>query len=203
MATQQNTTEIEVTDLRPVLDLLQKPKLAEFYAVLRNGPTTIPAVLPQVSIGKTAAYDYCELLKAAGLLAEAGRENGSTVYETRDFELTIEIDGEQITVTPELARVLAERDENPEVDRFIDQYGIETLAEFLPLARAYATGSTTHRAIADSLDISRAAAFEMLGEILDILELTPESNHIHGGDVDETAAATVHDATPDESADTE
>jgi|GEM_PF-6847782 len=189
----------DVTDLSAVLDLLRKPKLMELYATLREESATIPEVLPQLSLGKTAAYDYCDQLEAAGLVAAVGTENNSTVYEARDFSMTIRIESESITVTPSLARVLAERSENPEVDRFVDKYGIETLVEFVPLARQYAEGVATHRSIADQLDVSRASAFEMLGEVLDILDVTPEATHSQPGELsDQEATRVVEDARPSE-----
>jgi hypothetical protein len=189
----------DVTDLTAVLDLLRKPKLMELYATLRDESATIPDVLPQLSLGKTAAYEYCDQLEAAGLVTAVGTDNGSTVYEAREFSMTIRIDSEEITVTPTLARVLAERSENPEVDRFVDQYGVETLVEFVPLAHQYAEGAATHRSIAGQLDVSRAGAFEMLGEVLDILDITPEATHSQPGDLgDEEAAAIVEDARPSE-----
>jgi predicted transcriptional regulator len=200
MAIDSGSTErTDVTDLTAVLDLLRKPKLMELYVALRDGPVTIPEVLPQLNLGKTAAYEYCDRLEAAGLVTAVGTENNSTVYEARDFSMTIRIESEEITVTPSLARVLAERSENPEVDRFVDQYGVETLAEFVPLARQYAEGAATHRSIAEQLDVSRAGAFEMLGEVLDVLEVTPEPTHSEPGDLsDEEAAAVVEDARPSE-----
>lgn len=188
-----------VTDLTPVLELLTKPKLAEFYAALREQPSTIPALLPDLSIGKTAAYDYRDRLEAAGLIAEVGSEDNSTVYEAYDFDITMQLGSEEFRVTPALARILAERTENPEVDRFVDQYGVATLAEFIPLARTYAEGKLTHRAIAERLDISRASAFEMLGEVLAILDITPESKHSSPGDLsDDDVAAIIENARSSE-----
>jgi predicted ArsR family transcriptional regulator len=189
----------DVTDLTAILDLLRKPKLMELYVALHDESAAIPDVLPQLSLGKTAAYEYCDRLEAAGLVTAVGTESNSTVYESRDFSMTIRIESEEITVTPSLARVLAERSENPEVDRFVDQYGVETLAEFVPLARQYAEGAATHRSIAEQLDVSRAAAFEMLGDVLDILGITPEAAHSGPEDFgDEEAATIVEDARPTE-----
>lgn len=197
MATDSEGMTGKVTDLTAVLDLLRKPKLAELYVTLREQPATIPDILPQLEMGKTAAYNYCDQLQAAGLVSTAGSENGSTVYEARDFSLTIHTDAAEITVTPAVARVLAERAENAEIDRFIDQYGVETLVEFVPLARQYADGTTTHRAIAERLGVSRAAAFETLSEVIGVLDVVPESKHSSSGDIDD-ATAVVEDARPSE-----
>lgn len=184
MGTESNPppTESEVTDLRPVFALLEKPELAEFYARLKQEPATIPELLPALSIGKTAAYNYVARLEKAGLVSKAGTKDNSTLYAANDFTIALTIAGKELEVTPELARVLAERETNPEVDRFLDQYGIATLAEFIELAHAYAEGEMTHRAIADILDISRAAAFDMLDEVLDILNIVPASRHSQPGD---------------------
>lgn len=171
-----------VTDLSPVFKLIEEPKFAELYAQLREGPATIPALLPDLSIEKSTAYNYIDLLQRAGLVTETGTIDGSTQYRAAEFQVTIQIAETELTVTPELARVIAQRETNPEIDRFIDQYGIATLAEFIPLAQQYAAGEMTHRAMAEILDISRAAAFEMLREVLDILAIVPDSEHAEPGD---------------------
>jgi predicted transcriptional regulator len=152
--------------------------------------------LPDLSIEKSTAYKYIDLLQRAGLVTKTGTIDGSTQYRAEEFQVTIRIAETELTVTPELARVIARREANPEVDRFIDQYGIVTLAEFIPLAQQYATGEMTHRAIAELLDISRAAAFEMLQEILDILEIVPDADHTEPGDYsDDDVEQIIRDAT--------
>jgi predicted transcriptional regulator len=174
-----------VTDLSPVFKLIKEPKFADLYAQLRAGPATIPELLPDLSIEKSTAYKYIDFLQQGGLVTEIGTVDGSTQYRAEEFQVTIRIAETELTVTPEFARVIARREDNPEVDRFIDQYGIVTLAEFIPLAQQYAAGEMTHRAIAEILDVSRAAAFEMLREVLDILEIVPDSDHTEPGDYSE------------------
>lgn len=66
-----------------------------------------------------------------------------------------------------------------------------TLAEFIPLTRQYAAGEMTNRAIAAILDISRAAAFEMLREVLDILEIVPDTTHAEPGDYGDDAVEQI------------
>jgi hypothetical protein len=184
-----------VTDLSAVFKLIAEPKFAELYAQLRGDPTTIPELLPALSIEKSTAYKYVDLLGQAGLVTETGTVNGSTQYRTEEFQVTIRIAETELTVTPELARVIARRRDNPEVDRFIDQYGLETLVEFIPLAQQYAAGEMTHGVIAERLDISRAAAFDMLREVLDILEIVPDTDHANPGDYsDEAVTQIVEDA---------
>lgn len=186
MATDRTAPKPEVvTDLSPVFKLLEEPKFAELYAHLREGPATIPELLPDLTIEKSTAYNYVDLLQRAGLVADVGTDAGSTRYRAAEFDMTIRIENTEITVTPDLARVIAQRETNPEVDRFLDQYGVVTLAEFVPLARQYADGEMTHRAIAEILDISRAAAFEMLGEVTTILEIEPDSTHVRPGEYDD------------------
>jgi hypothetical protein len=174
-----------VTDLSPVFKLIKEPKFAELYAQLRGDPATIPELLPDLSIEKSTAYKYIDFLQQGGLVTEIGTVDGSTQYRAEEFQVTIRIAETELTVTPEFARVIARREDNPEVDRFIDQYGIVTLAEFIPLAQQYASGEMTHRAIVEILDVSRAAAFEMLREVLDILEIVPDSDHTEPGDYSE------------------
>jgi predicted transcriptional regulator len=192
MATDRTTPRDEVvTDLSPVFKLIEEPKFAELYAHLRDGPATIPELLPTLSIEKSTAYNYVELLKQAGLVSEVGTKETSTLYEAEEFHVTIRISETEIDVTPELARVIAQRTTNPEVDRFIDQYGLSALADFIPLAQQYAGGEMTHRAISEILDISRASAFEMLREVLDILETVPDSTHVQPGGFSDEEVETI------------
>jgi predicted transcriptional regulator len=197
MATERTAPRDDVvTDLSPVFKLIEEPKFAELYAQLRGNPTTIPALLPDLSIEKSTAYKYIHLLQRTGLVTKTGTVDGGTQYRAEEFQITIYIAETELTVTPELARVIARRRVNPEVDRFIDQYGIVMLAEFIPLAQQYATGEMTHRAIAEILGISRAAAFEMLQEVLDILEIAPDSDHAEPGDYsDDDVQHIIEDAT--------
>lgn len=196
MATDRSTpSDAVVTDISPVFRLIEEPKFAELYAQLRDGPTTIPAVLPELSIEKSTAYKYLDLLQRAGLASKTGTVNGSTQYRAADFQVTIQIADTELIVTPELARVIASRTDNPEIDRFIDQYGIVALAEFIPLTQQYAAGEMTYRAIAEILDISRAAAFEMLREVLDILAIVPDSEHAEPGDYSHKDIAQLIDDT--------
>lgn len=196
MATDQTASRDDmVTDLSPVFKLIEEPKFAELYAQLRDDPATIPELLPDLPIEKSTAYNYIDLLQQAGLVTETGTVDGSTQYRAAEFQVTIQIAETELVVTPELARVIACRGDNSEVDRFIDQYGIVTLAEFIPLAQQYAAGEMTHRAIAEILEISRAAAFEMLREVLDILAIVPDADHAEPGDYsDEEVAHLIEDA---------
>lgn len=180
-----------VTDLSPVFKLIEEHKFAELYAHLRDGPVTIPELLPDLSIEKSTAYNYVDLLERAGLVAEVGTKEKSTLYTAEEFHVTIRIAEAEIDVTPELARVIAQRTTNTEVDRFIDQYGISTLADFIPLAQQYADGEMTHRAISEILDISRASAFEMLRETLAILDIMPKLTHSQPGDLSDEEVETI------------
>lgn len=83
---------------------------------LKEEPATIPALLPALDTGKTAAYDYVNRLEQAGLVVDVGTKDNSTVYGTREFTLTISIADEDIEARPDVVRVLAERTSNPVVD---------------------------------------------------------------------------------------
>jgi len=192
MATNRTGQREEVVaDLSPVFKLIAEPKFAELYARLRDEPATIPELLPDLSIEKSTAYNYIDMLEQARLVSEVGTEGPSARYKAEEFHVTVRISETEIDVTPELARVIAQRTANPEVDRFIDQYGLATLADFIPLAQQYADGEMTHRAISEILDISRASAFEMLRETLEILDIVPESTHSQPGEVSDGEVETL------------
>lgn len=192
MAIDRSTSRDDiVTDLSPVFKLIEEPKFAELYATLRDGPATIPDLLPELSIEKSTAYNYIDHLERGGLVSEVGTSDGSARYRAEEFRVTIHISEKDIEVTPELALVIAQRTVNSEVDRFIEQYGVATLGEFVPLAQKYAAGEMTYRAIAEILNISRAAAFDMLREILAILDIVPDSTHSQPGDHSDEAIETI------------
>lgn len=192
-------TNRRIEDLRPVFMLLEKPELAELYHRLEEGPATIPGILSTLGVGKTAAYKYVVLLQKAGLVVRTGARDGSALYVATDFEVKVTVGDQTVTITPEVVRLLAERDSNPEIDRFVEQNGVAVLSKFVELAHRYANGEMTHRAMAEILDVSRAAAFDMLEEALPILDIVPEAEHSRPGDrSDEKVETIIEYARPSE-----
>lgn len=175
-----------ITDLSPVIDLLEKPVVADVYLAALDEPVTVPELLERVDATKSTVYDYVDGLGDAGLLAAVGERDGATVYRASEFTFTFEIDDESVTVTPELIRVLAHRDSDTEIGTFLDKYGVPTLAEFVELAHEQTRGDVTTRSIATILGISIGSAYDVLERVHRILEI--------GGGVETRHADEMSDA---------
>jgi hypothetical protein len=98
----------------------------------------------------------------------------------------------------DVADVVAHRDESDVIDEFIDQHGIRTVSKFVDLAHDHSDGTTTVRIIADELDISRETSFDMLAEVQDILDITPEPKSTSGGDISQSEAEKIIDEARNE-----
>jgi transposase len=170
-----------LSDLPPVTDLVQKPKLAKLYITALNRVITVPELLDEVDLTKSTVYDYVNVLQNGGLLTTVGEREGATTYTANEFTVTFEIDSTEVQVTPELVRVLSHQDTTTEIQAFVDRYGAATLAEFIDLAYEQAQGGVTTRMIASILDISRGSTYDMLQQIHRILDIgddgDPETLH--------------------------
>lgn len=156
-------TPASITDVRPLLELLETAALSETYTCLAREPMTVPEIVAAVGMSKSTAYAYIEKLVAAGLATPVEDDTeGATVYEGREFELLVTIDDEELRLTPDLVRVISHRESNDTIDRFIDQYGVATLAAVIEVAPEHAAGDLTSRMVAAELDIPRGWAFDVL-----------------------------------------
>ncbi|MFB6176347.1 MAG: hypothetical protein ABEI99_04250, partial [Halobaculum sp.] len=81
-----------ITDLSPVIELLEKPVVADVYLAALDEPVTVPELLDSVDATKSTVYDYVDSLRDAGLLAAVGERDGATVYRGSEFTFTFEID---------------------------------------------------------------------------------------------------------------
>lgn len=170
-----------ISELPPVGDLVDKPKLAILYLTALDRVVTVPELLDEVDVTKSTVYDYVDTLQNGGLLTAVGEKGGATAYTANEFTVTFEIDSTEVQVTPELVEVLAHQDTIPEIQSFVDRYGAATLAEFIDLAYEQAQGDVTTRMIATILDISRGSAYDMLEQVHRLLDIggdgDPETLH--------------------------
>lgn len=189
----------EAPDPAALLSLFQKSEIAEVYNALKKQPSPVKEIVSQVSPGTTATYDYVKMLLNAGILVEENLdESRSAVYNARDFELTLEVDGNEVRITDELATVVAHRKDSEVIDQFIEQHGYGTLSNFIELTHHHAEGNTTHRSIAEQLGITRGTAFDMLAEVSDILDIDTGTETTSGGDIDaDEATEIIEDARQD------
>lgn len=181
-----NEGRTTILDLEPLITLLKKPAMADVYLTALNTDVTVPELLETVELTKSTVYDYVESLQDAGLMTETGEKNGATAYTANEFTFTLEVDGAKIEVTSDIVAVLAQQDSAPEIQGFVDQYGIATLAAFIDFAYEQARGDITTRMIADQLQISRGSAFDMLEHTHRILEIEDEPETYHPDDISDS-----------------
>lgn len=140
--------------LQTVGDLLETPALARLYVyVLENGPVTVPDMIDDQDVPQGTAYDYVEKLETAGFI-EKTRDQRPYEFDAEPISLTLSADGESQTITPALIAAVARREEDGDIDVYINKYGIDGLAVALEYAFEYIEGTVNHRITARELDLS-------------------------------------------------
>ncbi|WP_224338204.1 winged helix-turn-helix domain-containing protein [Haloprofundus halobius] len=143
-----------IQQLQTVVDLLETPTLARIYVyVSQNGPVTVAQLIDTLGVPQGTAYDYVQKLEAAGIVTKT-REQRPYEYETDPISLTLSTDGETQTVTPALIAAVARRDEDEDINVYIDRHGLDGLAVALEYAYEYVDGTVNNRIAARELDLS-------------------------------------------------
>ena len=143
-----------IQQLQTVADLLETPALARVYAqILQHGPITVSEILDDLDIPQGTAYDYVQNLETAGLV-EKTRDQRPYEYDAESIALTLSTDGETQTITPALIAAVAHREENEDIDMYIQRHGLDGLAIALEYAAEYVDGTVNHRITARELDLS-------------------------------------------------
>ncbi|WP_247730106.1 winged helix-turn-helix domain-containing protein [Halovivax limisalsi] len=143
-----------IRQLQTVADILDTPSLARLYAhISRHGPVTVPEIVDELDLPQGTVYDYVGKLETADFV-EKTREQRPYEYEARTIALTLSTDGDSRTITPALIAAVARREENDDVDVFVDRHGPDGLAAALEYAAEYVDGTVNHRIAARELDIS-------------------------------------------------
>jgi DNA-binding MarR family transcriptional regulator len=143
-----------IRQLQTVADLLETPALARIYAhVMGNGPVTVAEIVDALDVPQGTAYDYVEKLETAGLV-ERTREQRPAEFDAEPISLTLSTDGETRTITPALIAAVARREDDEDIDIFVERHGLDGLAAALEYAVEYVEGTVTHRITARELDLS-------------------------------------------------
>ena len=141
-----------VLDTRPVT---KGESLKEIVEDLLE--TAQDLVLDELDIPQGTAYDYVQNLETAGLV-EKTREQRPYEYDAESIALTLSADGETQTITPALIAAVARRDEDEDIDVYIERHGVDGLAVALEYAYEYVDGTVNHRIAARELDLSALEA---------------------------------------------
>lgn len=178
-----------VHSLRTYFRVFQNPDLSRVYYRARDGPVTVPALRDELELSKSSAYNYIDELVDAGLLVELEETQGATPYTATDWTLTIEIDGDSLSLGSLTALVLANRTQYPAIERVVDEHGLETLQDCITEARTYDRGETTTRQFAADTSLSYGLAFEVLNAIAQLFGFESEDVPLTSADAPDEPAA--------------
>jgi len=143
-----------IQQLQTVADILETPTLARIYAhILQHGPVTVSDLIGDLDVPQGTAYDYVQNLETAGLV-EKTREQRPYEYDAESIALTLSTDGETQTITPALIAAVAYRNEEEDIDVYIERLSLDGLAAALEYAYEYVDGTVNHRIAARELDLS-------------------------------------------------
>ncbi len=146
--------QLPIQQLQTVAALLETPALARMYAyILQHGPCTVSELIEEVDIPQGTAYDYIQKLENADLVYKTAN-NRPYEYTAESVSLTLSTDGDSRTITPALIAAVARREENEDIEIFIQRHGLDELAVALSYANEYVDGTVNHRITARELDLS-------------------------------------------------
>lgn len=177
--------EPQVRDLQTYFRIFENPDLARVYYQARDEPTTVPEIIDQLGMSKSSAYKYIDELVNAGLLFELGESTGASQYIATDWTITIRINGESLEMGPLMALVIANRTRYPQIERVIEEYGVEALQKCILEAQAYDRGETTTRQLAADTGVSYGLALDVLTAIANIFEFDSDEEPLTTADAPE------------------
>lgn len=87
--------------------------------------------------------------------------------------------------TRPLHTVLADNKREAQINKFIEAYGLKTLADVVDLIPDYTKGNVTYRGIANAVEIPYGEAFDIIDAMMPIINEEPESEQLRPSDIDE------------------
>ncbi|MFC7042208.1 DUF7437 domain-containing protein [Halonotius sp. GCM10025705] len=183
-----------VRDFLSVADLLDEPQLARLYAYFdREGAATVKEAMVALNLSQGTAYSYVNRLVDAGVV-EITHDEQPRRYMAREIDLTVTTAAGEYTITPALIDAVGRRETDDDIDTYIDRHGVAGLATALTYAVSRERGETTHRLMADDLDISPLAA-ELILQALRPVVIEQYAIDASGGSLDDIDPAdTASDA---------
>ena len=160
-----------ITGVPTFTELLENPSLASLYTSIRRSATaTGPELVEATTVSKKTVYDYLHKLEQAGLISKAGDDAGTAVYTAEEFELILTVRETEVSITPELIEVIAQKNEYPPIKRVLEEHGIVTFALAYDLIKAHSEGDVTIRQIASLTDLSPGTAYDLVEALYSILD---------------------------------
>ena len=183
-----------VRDFLSVAELLDEPQLARLYAYFdREGVATVKDAMAALDLPQGTAYSYVNRLVDTGVV-EITHDEQPRRYAAREIDLTVTTAAGEYTITPALIDAVGRRETDDDIDTYIDRHGVAGLATALTYAVSRERGETTHRLMADDLDLSPLAA-EIILQALRPVVTEQYAIDASGGSLDEIDPAdTASDA---------
>jgi len=183
-----------ITGIPTFAELLENPSLASLYTSIRGSATaTGPELVESTTVSKKTVYDYLHKLEQAGLISKVGNDGGTAVYTAEEFELTLTVRETEVSITPKIIEVIAQKNEYPAIERVLEDYGIVTFALAYDLVNAHSEGEVTIRQIASLTDLSPGTTYDLVEALYSVLDLgdddstpttyTPDEFDAEGGDL--------------------
>ncbi|TKX74478.1 ArsR family transcriptional regulator [Halorubrum sp. GN11_10-6_MGM] len=161
-----------ITGIPTFTELLENPSLASLYtSISQSGTATGPELVETATVSKKTVYDYLHKLEQAGLISTVNDGVGTARYTAEEFELTLTVRETEVSITPELIAVIAQKNEYPAIGRVLEDHGIVTFALAYDLVTAHSEGEVTIRQIASLTDLSSGTAYDLVEALYSILDL--------------------------------
>ena len=161
-----------ITGIPTFAELLENSSLASLYtSIRRSGTATGPELVETTTVSKKTVYDYLHKLEQAGLISTVNADAGTARYTAEAFELTLSVRETEVSITPELIEVIAQKSEYPAIERVLEDHGIVTFALAYDLVKAHSKGEVTIRQIASLTGLSPGTAYDLVEALYSILDL--------------------------------
>ena len=147
-----------------VADLLREPQLAQLYAYLAyEGEVTVQELMDTLDLTPETADTYITRLVDSGIL-EATTDDQPHRYVARKIDLTVTVakGTREYMITSVLIDAVGRRATNDAIETYVDQHGIAGLATALTYTVDRERGQTTHRRMAQALDLAPLEAETIL-----------------------------------------
>jgi hypothetical protein len=167
-------SERAINSLLAVVQLLEEPQLARLYMfVLHEEEVTIDDVIDSLEMPRTTAYSDTGALVEIGVLTR-DEEQKTDTFSAVPVTLTVNLDGDECTVTPTLIEAFGRPPQDQNLDLLLKQHGPGKLAAALTYAVPYAEAVLSERVATQELNLQHAFAIAVLQALREaVLKIKP------------------------------
>lgn len=178
-----------IRDFLAVAELLREPLFAQLYAHLaREGAATVQELTDALDLTPATADTYVTRLVDNGIL-EVSSDDQPRRYVAREIDLIVTATKgtREYTITPALIDAVSRRVTNDAIETYVDHHGVAGLATALTYTVDRERGQTTHRRMAQALDLAPLEAETILQAIRPVVHdhVDVESSGASVADIDD------------------